>query len=81
MVFHKEHRVPYIYKGYEWIGYDDPFSLHLKVRSSYPCYDGPYCLHITRVSACRLWSVGITRTSDIRTVSLFHNIAPESPSY
>lgn len=31
MVFHKEHLVPYIYKGYEWVGYDDPFSLHLKV--------------------------------------------------
>ncbi|KAI0227434.1 Acidic mammalian chitinase [Lamellibrachia satsuma] len=32
MVFHKEHLVPYIYKGYEWVGYDDPFSLHLKVQ-------------------------------------------------
>ena len=31
MVFHKEHRVPYIYKGYEWVGYDDPFSILLTV--------------------------------------------------
>ena len=45
MVFHKEHRVPYIYKGYEWIGYDDPFSLHLKVCTRHSFYDVPYCVN------------------------------------
>lgn len=31
-VFDEEQRVPYTYKGYEWIGYDDPQSIAEKVQ-------------------------------------------------
>jgi len=30
-VFSDEHKVPYAYKGDQWIGYDDEESLELKV--------------------------------------------------
>lgn len=31
MVWHKEHKAPYIFSGYTWVGYDDRYSLQLKV--------------------------------------------------
>ena len=31
MVWHKEHKTPYIFSGDTWIGYDDRYSLKLKV--------------------------------------------------
>lgn len=34
-VWDDEHKVPYLYKGDQWVGYDDIQSLTLKVRISY----------------------------------------------
>ena len=29
--WHKEHKAPYAYKGHQWVGYDNEYSLQLKV--------------------------------------------------
>jgi GH18 family chitinase len=34
-VWNDEHKVPYAYKGDQWVGYDDLQSIEIKVQCNY----------------------------------------------